>query len=192
MARDDDEDAPWTRQLLVGAAVLVAVALVIGGVVSVVALGAARVSGIDDARSTASAPPSLYIPNGEPTTTPEPFPDPEGSEEGPTTKRPTPASPAPSRTHAKRSQAISLQAFPRRVSANERINLTGVYQRGEGVRLQIQRFEGGGWSDFPVSTSVSGGLFNTYIFSGREGANRFRVVDKGADRKSNPVRVTIG
>ena len=55
MARDDDEDAPWTRQLLVALGVLVAVALVIGGVVSVVALGAANVSGIDNARPSATA-----------------------------------------------------------------------------------------------------------------------------------------
>ena len=78
MARDDDEDAPWTRQLLVGAGALVAVALVIGAVVSAVALGAARVSGINDARPTASAAPTLYMPSDEPTTKPEPFPDPEG------------------------------------------------------------------------------------------------------------------
>ena len=46
--------------------------------------------------------------------------------------------------------------------------------------------------DFPVSTSVSGGVFKTYVYSGREGANRFRVVDTGTDRASNAVRVTIG
>jgi hypothetical protein len=189
MARDDDEDAPWTRQLLVGVGVLVAVALVIGAVVSVVALGAARVSGFDDARPQSTPTPSLYIPSGEPTTTPEPFPDPEGPPSSDA------ASPSPDETPAqpkKRSKSISLQAFPRKVAPNGRINLTGVYQGGsEGARLQVQRFENG-WVDFPVTTSVSGGLFDTYVFSGREGANRFRVVDTGSDRKSNAVRVTIG
>jgi hypothetical protein len=55
----------------------------------------------------------------------------------------------------------------------------------------VQRFENG-WVDFPVSTSVSGGLFDTYVFSGREGLNRFRVIDPDSGRRSNPVRVTIG
>ncbi len=189
MARDDDEDAPWTRQLLVGAGALVAVALVIGAVVSAVALGAARVSGINDARPTASATPTLYMPSDEPTTTPEPFPDPEG----PTTSGdPSPSPDEPSGPPKKRAKTISLQAFPQRVGPNGRINLTGVYQGGgEGARLQVQRFESK-WVDFPVSTSVSGGVFKTYVYSGREGANRFRVVDTGTDRASNAVRVTIG
>ena len=66
MARDDEE-TPWTRQLLVAVGALVAVAVVIGGVVSVVALGAARVSGIGE-RHRESASPSLFMPSGEPTT----------------------------------------------------------------------------------------------------------------------------
>jgi hypothetical protein len=185
MARDDDE-TPWTRQLLVGLGALVAVALVIGAVVSAVALGAARVSGLGESKATATRPPSLFIPSGEPTTTPEAFPDPEGSDE------PTSAEPSPTRSASpKPVRRISLQVFPRRVPANERINLTGVYPGGEGARLQVQRFEGR-WTDFPVTTSVSGGQFSTYVFTGRSGANRFRVVDPGSGRHSNAVRVTIG
>ena len=187
MARDD-EDAPWTRQLLVGIGVLVAVALVIGGVVSVVALGAAKVSGIDEARTTATEEPSLYFPSLEPTTTPEPYPDPDVPAEPSSSPSP---SETPSPTPTQQPKTISLQAFPSKVSPNERISLTGVYQRGEGAQLQVQRFEGR-WVDFPVSASVSGGLFDTWITSGREGATRFRVVDKANGRKSNPVRVTIG
>lgn len=187
MARDDDEEAHWTRQLLVAVGVLVAVALVIGGVVSVVALGAANVSGIDDARPSASAEPSLYIPSGDPTTRPEQYPDPEGSGQ---TDAATPT-PTPSESPTRRPRAISLQAFPRQVSANQRINLTGVYQGAEGASLQVQRFEGG-WSDFPVDASVQGGAFTTYIYTGRSGVNRFRVVDQATGRKSNAVRVTIG
>ena len=66
MVRDDDEDAPWTRQLAVGVGVLVAVALVIGGVMSVVALGAAKVTGLGESHTSATARPSLYMPSGEP------------------------------------------------------------------------------------------------------------------------------
>ena len=190
VARDDDDEGPWTRQLLVGIGALVAVALVIGAVVSVVALGAAKVTGIDEPKATASAPPSLYIPTGEPTTTPEAFPDPEDPEgdEQPGSPEPSVDVPEPPK---KRTKSISLQAFPERVSPNERINLTGVYQGAEGARLQVQRFDGG-WTDFPVSTSVSGGQFSTYIFTGRSGVNRLRVVDEASGRKSNAVRVTVG
>ena len=187
MARDDDEDAPWTRQLLVAVGVLVAVALVIGGVVSVVALGAANVSGIDDAHPTATAKPSLYIPSGEPTTRPEQYPDPVGSGGSDTA---TPSA-TPDESPTRKPRAISLQAFPHRVSSNQRINLSGVYQGAEGANLQVQRFEGS-WVDFPVDASVQGGAFTTYVYTGRLGANRFRVIDKASGRKSNAVRVTIG
>jgi len=187
MVRDDDEDAPWTRQLLVGAGVLVAVALVIGGVMSVVALGAAKVTGLGDSHTSTTAQPSLYMPSGEPTTSPETYPVPRRSAT-PTT---SPSKHAPSATPTRKTPEISLQAFPQQVSPNGRINLTGVYQGGEGARLQVQRFENG-WVDFPVSTSVSGGAFSTYIYTGRSGPNRFRVVDKEADRSSNPVRVMVG
>ena len=187
MARDDDEDVPWTRQLAVGAGVLVAVALVIGGVMSVVALGAAKVTGLGGAHASATARPSLYFPSDDPTTTPETYPDPNGSDEP---SRP-PSSESPSAKPTQKTRAITLQAFPQQVPPNERINLTGVYQGGEGARLQVQRFENG-WVDFPVSTSVSGGSFTTYIYTGRSGPNRFRVIDKKADRASNPVRVRVG
>jgi len=187
MARDDDDDVPWTRQLAVGVGVLVAVALVIGGVVSVVALGAAKVTGLGRAHASATARPSLYFPSDDPTTTPETYPDPNGSDE----PSPPPSSESPSAKPTQKTHAITLQAFPQQVPPNERINLTGVYQGGEGARLQVQRFENG-WVDFPVSTSVSGGQFSTYVFSGRTGMNRFRVVDTDNGKTSNAVRVRIG
>ena len=185
MARNDEE-SHWTRQLLVGVGALVAVAVVIGGIVSIVALGAARVSGIGE-HQRSSASPSLFIPSGEPTTSPEPFPEPDGEGEGET---PT-SSAAPATRSPSAARVITLQAFPLDVPPNERINLTGVYQGGGKARLQVQRFEGH-WVDFPVDTDVTGGLFTTYIYSGREGTNRFRVVDKTSGRASNAVRVTIG
>lgn len=187
MARDDDEDVPWTRQLAVGAGVLVAVALVIGGVMSVVALGAAKVTGLGGSHASATAPPSLYFPSDDPTTTPDTYPDPNGSDK----PSPSPSRESPSAKPTQKTRAITLQAFPQQVPPNERINLTGVYQGGEGARLQVQRFENG-WVDFPVSTSVSGGSFTTYIYTGRSGPNRFRVIDKEADQASNPVRVRVG
>ncbi len=189
MARDD-EDAPWARQLLVGLGVLVAVSLLIGAVISVVAVGAARVTGIGSGSGPA-AEPTLYIPSGEPTTRPSPYPAP--------TRRPS-ASPSPSPesspsaspTHKKKPRKrISLQGFPNQVSPGQRINLTGVYKGGEGATLQVQRYQNG-WADFPVTASVSGGIFNTYVMTGRTGKNRFRMLDKASGRHSNPVSISVG
>jgi hypothetical protein len=189
MAASDD-DSGWGRQLLIGLGALAVISLLVGGVVAVVALGAAKFSGLDG--SSADGPvarPSLYMPTGEPTTTPQSYPDPSGY------KPPSPsesASPEGEPSKTPKSRAITLQAFPNEVSPGERINLTGVYQRGEGATLQVQRMENGSWSDFPVTVSVSGGVFNTYIITSRTGDTRLRVYDKALQKGSNAVRVTIG
>ena len=190
MARPEDEDTPWTRQLLVGIGALVAVALVIGVVVGAVALGAVHVSGLTSAKSDATEPPRLVMPTGDPTTTPQTFPDP-AKPSGASSRAPTKPSSSRGHKHRSKAKAISLQAFPDHVSAGQRINFSGVYAGGEGRRLQVQRFESG-WQDFPATTSVSGGLFNTYVFTARTGMTRFRVVDTTTGKASNPVRVRIG
>ena len=185
MARTDDE-APWARQLLVGLGALVVISLLVGTVVGAVALGAAKLSGIDSAGGGPTQEPSLVIPTGRPSTSPQAFPDPPDVEEPTPTEEPTTAQPSPTR----KPRPLTLQAFPRTVSPGERINLTGVYPGGEGATLQVQRFEGG-WTDFPVSARVSGGTFTTYVLTSRTGETRWRVQDTGSGRASNPVRVTI-
>lgn len=185
-----DDDKHWTRQLLVGVGALVVVSLVIGGVLSVLALGAAKVTGVDEARPTATARPSLYIPSGEPTTQVEEYPQPE-SEPKAKPSAASSAGPSAKPKPRKKVRAISLQVFPREVSASQRINLTGVYRGAEGARLQVQRLEGRRWVRFPVTANVSGGQFATYITTSRSGPSRFRVVDRAADRASNTVRVTV-
>lgn len=187
----DDAPTPWTRQLLVGIVALVVVALVVGGVVSVLALGAARVSGLGSSRPATTSRPGLVIPTGRPTTRIDEYPAPTASPRA----RATRSTPAPAAAPQQRAVAISLQAFPQNVGAGQRINLTGLYQGGEGARLQVQRFDAGSWVDFPVSTTVSGGQFATYITTSHTGLNRLRVVDKAAApgrRLSNVVRVTVG
>ena len=196
---DDLEDKPWTRQLFVVIGVLVAVAVVIGAIISVIALGAAKVTGFDSAKSTASSKPTLYVPSGEPTVGLEPYPDPSGVPNKPKASRSSsggtgssgsdpdsPDSPKPQK------KGITLQVFPQQVSAGQRINISGIYANGEGATLQVQRFEGGSWTDFPVSASVSGGQFATYITTSHTGPQRLRVADKAADRTSNAVRVRVG
>ena len=190
MARDDDDDSPWTRQLLVGVGALVVVALVIGGVISVVALGAANVAGLDESRgrprrrSRASTSPPASRPRGRRTT--------RTRRAG--TTRPRARTPARRRSRpAEEAPADQPAGFPDRVGANERINLTGTFQRGrEGAQLRVQRLESGTWSDFPVTATVSGGQFSTYVTTSRSGPQRFRVTDLGSGRSSNPVRVTVG
>lgn len=184
------DDDSGRRQVLSGLGALVVVTLLVGGIVSLMALGAVRLSGLDGS-SAARGPveePSLYIPPGVPSTSPEVYPDPtlpdrEEPSESPTAEE----SMAEQRRQDKR---ITLQAFPLDAFPGERITLTGVYPAGEGAILQVQRFEGS-WTDFPVSVTVSGGLFNTYIITSRTGEARFRVTDKALGRSSNPVTVTI-
>jgi hypothetical protein len=190
MAPSPEDEDPWVRQVLQGLGALVVVSLLVGGVIGVVALGAARVTGLGD--SSASGPaekPTLYIPPGKPTTTPQSFPDPSHLGEPSPSQSQSSAEEEPS--PSKKSRAISLQAFPSDVAPGERINLTGVYPTGEGATLQVQRFEGG-WTDFPVTVSVSGGVFNTYVLTSRAGETRFRVYDKALGKASNAVSVRVG
>jgi hypothetical protein len=186
-SRDDDESG--RRQVLIGLGALVVVTLLVGGIVSAMALGAARLTGLGDSSSTGepAEAPSLYIPPGEPTTTPESYPDPTRPDREEPSES---ASVEPTQNPARQSKRITLQAFPLDASAGERITMTGVYPAGEGATLQVQRFEGT-WTDFPVSVTVSGGIYNTYILTSRTGEARFRVTDKALGRSSNPVTVTI-
>jgi hypothetical protein len=194
----EDDDSPWTRQLIVGLGALVLVALVVGAVVSVVALGAAKLTGLGSAGGSPSRPATLFMPTGQPTTSPQHYPDPQGSSGAapasgsPSVSAGAPASSSPSESAGRRPKAITLQSYPAKVAPGQRVNLTGVYQSGEGATLQVQRFENGGWTDFPTTASVRGGIFTTYVMTGRVGMNRFRVLDPSSGRSSNPVRVRVG
>jgi len=75
----------------------------------------------------------------------------------------------------KQVRQISLSAGQTSVSPMERIDLTGTYQGGEGAVLQVQRLEGGSWSDFPVTVSVSDASFATYVQTGQAGKVKLRV-----------------
>jgi len=172
------------RQQEVTAAVLkiVGVAVAIGLVIGVGAWIMVKALGLD-APDTASPGVGQIEPRTPlPTTA---LPVPSGSD------LPTPDNTGLVTPGATATGELYVSASPVMVKPNERINLTGTYRRGEGARLQVQRFQGG-WSDFPVTVSVSGGLFNTYVYTGRSGPQRFRVLDLASGRKSNEVRVTVG
>ena len=172
------------RPVLTGLIALATVALVIGLLgglamlvgVKALGIGGGSVAGSDGAGDSAS----LYLP--EPTdtaTTP--------AETGAT--EPAPEAGTASETPA---EEISLSASQVSVSPMQQIDLTGTYPTGEGAILQVQRLENGAWSDFPVTMSVSGGTFATYVQTSRVGPNKFRVVDTDSDVTSNEVTVTVG
>jgi len=187
MARPNDDETRWPRQLLVGVGALLVVALVIGGIISVVALGAAKVAGIGGVESSSTAEPSLYIPSGKPTTSIDPYPAPSGST---SPSAGATSSQTPTAKPSKKPKPLTLTG-PRQVAANERITLTGAYRGHDGVRLQVQRFEDG-WVDFPVTATVRDGSYSTYITTSHTGLNRLRMADVAGDVTSNVVRVTVG
>jgi len=171
--------------VLSGLIALVAVAAVIGLLGGVAVLIGSKAVGLGGESSASSAEAStgrtLYLP--EPTITSE-------TPETPTES--APSSPTSSATTTKAADAITLSAGQTSVSPMQQIDLTGVYAQGEGAILQVQRFEGGAWINFPVTTSVSNQTFSTYVQTGRTGENKWRVVDTDKDVISNEVVVTVG
>ncbi len=174
---------PNERPVLSGLIALVAVAMVIGVIGGLAILVASKVVGVDgDATSTddsATSGSTLFLP--EPTITSETVTPEQGA---------SPTGPAPSTTES--ASGISLSAAQQSVSAMQQIDLTGTYAGGEGAILQVQRFEGGEWSDFPVTMSVTNQTFATYVQTSQAGRNRFRVIDTDKDVVSNEVVVKVG
>jgi hypothetical protein len=184
---DDGGDSPQ-RALLTAIVAMAGVALLVGLAVGGAAVTVMSVAGVgeDTGGTTSRGQDSLVMPRYEPTKTVESDPGlsgPSSSGEGEAT---------PSREPSPRTDRIKLFVAPQSVSPGERINFNGVYVDGEGVALQIQRKEGGTWVDFPVTATVRGGVFSTWILTSRTGRSPFRVYDGTANRASNVVTVTIG
>lgn len=189
MTTPDGGDSPG-RALLLAIAAMAGVALLVGlaiGGAAVTVMNVAGVSSDGGGGSEGDGEESLVIPKYQPTETVEPdlgLPSPSGDGKK---ERDKPAK----EDRSPRPDQIQLTAAPQSVGAGERINFNGVYVDGEGVELQIQRKEGGSWVDFPVTATVRGGVFSTWIQTTRTGKSPFRVYDESADRASNVVRVTI-
>jgi len=181
-----DEDAPG-RTLAVALGAMAGVALIVGVVIAVVVLLVVRLSGVGDATEAArKAPETLVLPKYKPTKSPRddglnlPGASSTPTAEPSRTRRP----PSPDR--------IKLFVAPQRVSPGQRIDFSGVYEAGEGASLQIQRKENGVWTDFPVSATVRGGSFETWIQTTHTGRLPYQVYDKRAGRGSNIVVLTVG
>lgn len=171
------------RPVLTGLIALVAVSVVLGVLGGLGVLVGVRVTGVGGSSSASDgggASATLDLP--EPTDTSSETAPTESVEPDPGT---TPTSEAPA-------DGIALSATQQSVSPMQQIDLTGTYQAGEGAILQVQRFEDGAWTDFPVTMSVSGGTFATYVQTSRTGPNKFRVRDTDSDALSNEVTVTVG
>jgi hypothetical protein len=185
-----DEEHP----VLTGLVALVAVGLAVGLVLGGVAVAATSVLGLGDEGSsqTASDDTDFYLPK------PSPTEGPSGplitlapsTEEGPSES--APAEPEETEETEEAEGQITLSAGQTSVAPMEQIDLTGVYPGGEGAILQVQKFSGGAWQEFPVTAVVSNETFATFVQTSFQGVNRFRVVDNDTGAASNEVKVTVG
>jgi hypothetical protein len=164
--------------------VVVVLAVVVGVIVAVVSVTLLRSSGILPQANPSNEHSKVIPQSSSPathTSTEPPTTQPAQSPTGVTTTTTTP--------HGHRT--IQLTASPPAAGTYERINLLGSYHGTGSPTLQVQRFEGGQWVDFPTTASVSGGQFSTYIETGHTGVNRLRLVDPSTGESSNVVEVNI-
>lgn len=187
MSNQQPDEDEARREQVRGA--LTKAALALGGLVAFIAIATYLVVNVlglnDDSGSLTRAP--VDIPTPLPTTAlpdPSESPSPSVGEEDPSES----LYPSPSISDGK----LTLSASPVIVAPMERINLVGTYPGKDGITLQIQRLENGGtWSQFPASITVMDGEFATYILTGRQGDNQFRVFDAATQTSSPPVTITI-
>lgn len=194
MTEPEDPIEELPKQLAVSLGALVVVALMVAGVLGVVALAAANYL-VGDDTSTATSEPTMYFPTPAPDSSAEAR---EGDADDPGNGRPGEDRAAEERRSRqdkagkKRQRAgdIVLHARPLRAAPFERVRLFGRYPGGNGATLQVQRKQGR-WVFFPTSATVNGGRFETWVQSGRRGVNEFRVVDRSSGARSRPVEVRI-
>lgn len=188
----DDPEERRALPVLWGLLALVATAIVVGGVLAVGAAVATRATGLADSGGgnggtvETTGQETLFLP--EPTDT--------GSEPVPyITLSDVPEPDLPSSTFSETPEEpeteIELFSAQSEVGAMEPIDLSGTYRGGDGAVLDVQQFQSGEWTDFPVTVAVNGDEFSTFIQASALGENRFRVYDSDADEASNEVRVVI-
>ncbi|MGA8847322.1 MAG: hypothetical protein WB471_11975 [Nocardioides sp.] len=178
------------RPVLAGLVAFVAVIVLVGAVVSGGALVASKALGLSDGGAidtSSSEQETLFLPKpsetedaGDPSITLPAQPEPKKPKNNKSAREPAPQ------------ELITLRAAQSAVGPMEPIDLTGEYPAGEGAILRVQQFEGGKWSDFPVTAPVGGGTFSTFIQTGAIGLNRFRMIDTDTGETSNEVKVQIG
>lgn len=86
----------------------------------------------------------------------------------------------------------TLKASPNPASAGAEITLSGSFRGLHSGVAQVQRREGGAWTDFPVDASLDpSGTFSTYIITSRTGTAPFRMLHEETGRTTPVVRITI-
>ena len=172
--------------VLWGLGAMVVVAAAVGVLIGIGALGVTRVLGLSGGGSGSgtSAGATMVIPSPSETRSSE-----SESDSPEATKTPEPGQQSSSTAETK---PITLQSAQSAVAPMQQIDLSGSYPGGDGAILQVQRFEGGSWVDFPVTMSVTGDSFDTFILTGHTGVNRIRVIDTTNGDKSNEIKVTVG
>jgi hypothetical protein len=172
--------------VLWGLGAMLVVAAAVGVLIGIGALGVTRVLGLSGggSGSGASAGATMVIPSPSETRSSE-----SESDSPEATKTPEPGQQSSSTAEPK---PITLQSAQSAVAPMQQIDLSGSYPGGDGAILQVQRFEGGSWVDFPVTMSVTGDSFDTFILTGHTGVNRIRVIDTTNGDKSNEIKVTVG
>ena len=173
-----------------GLIALVGVGVVVGLILGFVVFAGTKVLGLGEGTedSGADGHATMYLPtpvkttaSSDPQITLAPGVSPASSE---------PAAKSPSATKSPERE-ITLSASVTETTSMQQFELTGLYPQGEGAILTVQRFEGGGWVDFPATGSVAGEQFQIPVQASLPGVNRFRVVDSDSGLKSGEVRVTI-
>ena len=180
--------------VLAGLLALIGVGLAVGLVLGGVALGATKMLGVgeDGAVASSTENPSFYLPRPSRTEEPDGPQLTLGADPAPEATR-DPSNGTTTTPPAEEGEGeITLSAGTTAVAPMERIDLTGVYPGGEGQVLQVEKFSGGGWQEFPVTVVVSNETFATYVQTSFQGVNRFRVVDNESGEASNEVKVTVG
>jgi hypothetical protein len=176
--RERAEASLIIRSLLV----VLGLAVAVGVIIAVISVTLLKSSGILPEAGPSDQPSNVAPQSSSPatgnsgTSTTQPTNTPTGST--------TTTSPPVQRT-------ILLTANPPAAGTYERINLVGSYHGTGSPTLQVQRFEGGQWVDFPTTASVSGGQFSTYIETGHTGVNRIRMLDPSTGQSSNVVEIHI-
>jgi len=202
---DQDE---FRRRAIRAALTVAGIAVVIGLIIGGLTAGAINLTGLVPetpasptvATAGAEDDDELPTPSLLPTDTPSPSatasPSPTQQSSGRTAGVADQPSPTPShKPHKKRTSRpasdITLRVSDGSVSAYDEVTLSGSYPGANGTTLQVQRLEGGSWTAFPTSATVDGGRFSTYVASGQQGRNAFRVVDPDSGEASNVVTFTV-
>jgi hypothetical protein len=179
----DDPDGARNRAILFSLVTLVVIGVVVGLTVGWLGSRAVDSTGIDDVHAPDNQPGiSEPDPVDDFTATPSPS---DKADETPT---------EPTKTHKPRPKPNepTLNASPMQASTSEEVSLTGRFPGvGAGVYLQVERREGGVWTDFPVDmTTNQGGTYSTWIITGHTGPNLFRITAENGE-STPPVVVQI-